>query len=127
MWSKTKQILESRLPKNLKTRVKYNYDVYRNGNSEIQSLSIIVDKKPWFITNPKMFNVQHPTSWGGLDSITTEEAIMKSGYVDNSYGEVMKYIHQFLNDLPIDKALSHKNYFIRLLAILEILGLECDA
>ena len=31
----------------------------------------------------------------------------------------LEYIHQFLNVLPIDEAIAHDNYFIRLLAVLD--------
>ena len=119
MWSKTKQTLENRLPEDLKGRVKYQYDVYRDGSSEIQAMSIRVDGEVWFCTNPKMYNIVYPVSWGGPGSLTLEEAIKKSGYVDNSWGEAMKYVHQFLNVLSIDEAIVSDNYFIRLLAMLD--------
>ena len=42
MWSKTRQVLESRLAEDLKGRVRYQYDVYRNGYNQ-QAMSIMVD------------------------------------------------------------------------------------
>ena len=33
---------------------------------------------------------------------------------------VSEYIHQFLNKLSIDEAIAHGNYFIRLLAVLDV-------
>ena len=119
MWSKTKQVLESRLPEDLKGRVKYHYDVYRYAASECQAMSILVDGNVWFCTNPKMYEVQYPVSWGGPGSLTTEEAIRRSGYVENSWGEAMKYVHQFLNVLSIEEAIASDNYFIRMLALLD--------
>ena len=119
MWSKTKQVLESRLPEDLKGRVKYQYDVYRYAASECQAMSILVDGNVWFCTNPKMYEVQYPVSWGGPGSLTTEEAIRRSGYVENSWGEAMKYVHQFLNVLSIEEAIASDNYFIRMLALLD--------
>ena len=31
----------------------------------------------------------------------------------------MKYVHQFLNVLSIEESLTHENYFIRMLALLD--------
>ena len=57
---------------------------YRDGSSQIQAMSIRVDGEVWFCTNPKMYNIMYPVSWGGPGSLTVEEAIKKSGYVDNT-------------------------------------------
>lgn len=121
MWSKTKQVLESRLPEDLKGRVKYQYNVYRDGSSEIQSFSIIVDGTPWFCTNPKFWDELYNNT---PDEIRYKEGtdldiIKRTGYVDNSYGEAMKYVHDFLNVLSIEDSATNENYFIRLLALLD--------
>lgn len=41
MWSKTRQILESRLAENLKGRVSYHYDVYRTNKDRENRLWIL--------------------------------------------------------------------------------------
>ena len=42
------------------------------------------------------------------------------GLVGNeSRFEAPKYIHKYLNELSIDEAFTHDNYFIRLLAVLD--------
>lgn len=118
MWSKTKQVLESRLPEDLKGRVKYNYDVYRDGSTEIQVFSIIVDGEVWFHTNPKFWDElykPHPNCCTANEM----DVIWRSGYVENCYGSAMKYVHDFLNVLSIEDSATNENYFIRLLALLD--------
>lgn len=121
MWSKTKQTLESRLPEDLKDRVKYVYTVHRNGGTEIQTMSITVDDEVWFHTDPRFWaELYHNTP----DDVrykdgTDLDIIKRTGYVDNSWGAAMKYVHQFLNVLSIDEAIASENYFIRLLALLD--------
>ncbi|MBP5321424.1 MAG: hypothetical protein J6334_10590 [Kiritimatiellae bacterium] len=113
MWSKTRQVLESKLAEDLKGRVRYQYDVYRTQtckdkpgwNTEMHVLSIIVDGKPWFCTNPN--------NWKG------DLAVIRDNGIVGGWGSEMKHIHQFLNVLSIDEAISHENYFIRLLAVLD--------
>ena len=116
MWSKTKQTLESRLPEDLKGRVKYQYDVYRDGSSEIQAMSIRVDGEVWFCTDPRFWRELGKRGWKDNE---TNNVIKETGYVGNSWGEAMKYVHQFLNVLSIDEAIVSDNYFIRLLAMLD--------
>lgn len=108
MWSKTKQTLESRLPEDLKGRVKFLYEVLRVGSHgcEDHVFSIIVDGEPWFRSNPKNWEQD-------LDTIRNQ------GIVSNIYGDAMNYVHQFLNVLSIDESISSDNYFIRLLAMLD--------
>ena len=121
MWSKTKQVLENRLPEDLKGRVKYQYNVHRDGSSQIQSFSIIVDGTPWFCTNPKFFdelynNIPAEVRYKeGTDLVI----IKRTGYVNNSWGEAMKYVHDFLNVLSIEESIESDNYFIRMLAMLD--------
>ena len=116
MWSKTKQILESRLPEDLKGRVEYGYAVYRNGGSECQAMFIIVDGETWFSTDPRFWSKR---CYRGDAETDTNRVIRDTGYVGNSWGEAMKYVHQFLNVLSIDEAISSENYFIRMLALLD--------
>ena len=40
MWSKTRQILESRLAENLKGRVSFHYDVYRTKGCKIKETKL---------------------------------------------------------------------------------------
>ena len=116
MWSKTKQVLESRLPEDLKGRVKYQYDVYRDGSSEIQSMSIRVDGEVWFCTDPRFWTELYKMDYMGRNGL---EVIKNTGYVGNSCGQAMGYVHQFLNVLSIDEAIASENYFIRMLALLD--------
>lgn len=116
MWSKTKQTLESRLPEDLKGRVKYQYDVYRDGSSEIQSMSIRVDGEVWFCTDPRFWTELYKMDYKGRNGL---EVIKNTGYVGNSCGQAMKYVHQFLNVLSIDESIANDNYFIRMLALLD--------
>ena len=121
MWSKTKQVLESRLPEDLKGRVKYVYNVHRNGGTEVQTMSITVDDEVWFHTDPRFWDeLYHNTP----DDVrykdgTYLDIIKNTGYVGNSCGQAMGYVHQFLNVLSIDEAIASENYFIRMLALLD--------
>ena len=121
MWSKTKQVLESRLPEDLKGRVKYIYNVHRNGGTEVQTMSITVDDEVWFHTDPRFWDeLYHNTP----DDVrykdgTDLDIIKRTGYIDNSWGAAMKHVHDFLNVLSIEESLTHENYFIRMLALLD--------
>ena len=116
MWSKTKQTLESRLPEDLKGRVEYGYAVYRYGRTECQVMSIIVDGETWFSTDPRFWSELYKMDYMGRNGL---EVIKNTGYVGNSYGQAMGYVHQFLNVLSIDEAIASDNYFIRMLALLD--------
>ena len=111
MWSKTKQVLESRLSDDLKGRVVYGYSVYRNGGSECQVMSIVVDGETWFW--PELYKTH------SYDKSAEMDVIKRTGYVGNSWGEAMRYVHEFVNILSIDEAIASDNYFIRLLALLD--------
>ena len=121
MWSKTKQVLESRLAESLKGRISYHYDVYRTnkskgkpwwGGTEMHVLSILVDGTPWFCSNP-MFFCEYPGT-------SAAEIIRETGLVACEFGRpATEYIHQYLNVLSIEEAIAHENYFIRLLAVLD--------
>ena len=114
MWSKTRQVLESRLAEDLKGRVGYHWDVYRMDGkcrTECHVMSIFVDGECWFHTNQRFWDVKY----GKRPEPNDNDIIRETGLVET----VSKYIHQFLNVLSIEEAISHENYFIRLLAILD--------
>lgn len=120
MWSKTKQVLESRLAEGLKGRVSYHYDVYRTQKdktnrkwfTEMHVMSIRVDGKVWFCTNPNYYGWWAPQ--------TPEDTIRETGFVGCEWGnDAPKFIHEFLCDLSINEAITNRNYFIRLLALLD--------
>lgn len=47
------------------------------------------------------------------------DVMKRTGYVANEWGEAMRHVHRFLNELSIEESLSNENYFIRLLAVLD--------
>ena len=119
MWSKTRQVLESRLADDLKERVSYQWAVYRRDGkcrTECHVMSVFVDGECWFHTNQRFWRVKYGTRPEPKDN----DIIRETGLVENYWGNtVSNYIHQFLNVLSIDEAFSHENYFIRLLAVLD--------
>ena len=118
MWSKTKQALESRLAEELKDRVKYNYAVFRRDGkcrTTCQVLSILVDGESWFHTNQRFWDEKYKTRPEPEDN----DIIRETGLVENYWGGVMEFVHQYLNVLSIEESISHENYFIRLLAVLD--------
>ena len=119
MWSKTRQVLENRLADGLKGMVRYHWDVYRMDGkcrTECHVMSIFVDGECWFHTNQRFWDVKYGTRPEPKDN----DIIRETGLVENYWGNtVSEYIHQFLNVLSIDEAISHENYFIRLLAVLD--------
>ena len=119
MWSKTRQVLESRLADGLKGRVCYHWDVYRMDGkcrTECHVLSIFVDGTCWFHTDQRFWDVK----CGVRPEPRDNDIIREFGLVENYWGDtVSEYIHQFLNVLSIDEAIAHDNYFIRLLAVLD--------
>ena len=106
MWSKTKQVLESRLPDGLKGRVSYRWNVYRrDGNcpTECHVMSIFVDGECWFHTNQRFWDVKYGSNPEPKDN----DIIRETGLVENYWGDtVSEYIHQFLNVLSIEEALA---------------------
>ena len=119
MWSKTRQILESRLANDLKGRVCYHWDVYRRDGkcrTKCHVLSIFVDGTCWFHTDQRFWDVKY----GARPEPRDNDIIREFGLVENYWGDtVSEYIHQFLNMLSIDEAIAHDNYFIRLLAVID--------
>lgn len=123
MWSKTRQILESRLAENLKGRVSYHYDVYHTNKDKVKKwwwmemhvFSIIVDGKAWFCSNPEYFSLMYQ------ERKKEDEIIRETGFIPTNYagGFLNTYIHEFLNVLSIEEAINNGNYFIRLLAVLD--------
>ena len=125
MWSKTRQVLESRLADDLKGRVCYHYDVYRGKKhpvkrdwySEAHVISILVDGTPWFCTNQGFWIEKYKCYKPEPKDIDIIRETGKVPCEDGMYA--LEYIHQFLNVLSIDEAIAHDNYFIRLLAVLD--------
>ena len=118
MWSKTRQVLQSRLAESLKGRVKYNYAVFRRDGkfpTECDVLFVLVDGEPWFHTNQHFWIEKYKTRPEPEDN----DIIRETGLVENYWGDAMEYVHQYLNVLSIEEAIAHENYFIRLLAILD--------
>ena len=124
MWSKTRQVLESRLAENLKGRVRFQYDVYRTKKCKAKPwwwttshvLSILVDGTPWFCTNPLFWEEKYRS----LPHPGDEDIIRETGFVPCEWRpSATSLIHQYLNVLSIEEAISHGNYFIRLLAVLD--------
>ena len=123
MWSKTRQILKSKLADSLKDRVDYHYDVYHtkinkkkpDWHIEMDVLSIIVDGKALFCTNPNIYDYLYRRS----NKKTEEELIRETGMVGCEDGlGAPQFIGKFLS-MSIDEAFTHDNYFIRLLAVLD--------
>ena len=129
MWSKTRQVLKSRLAENLKGCVSYHYDVYRTKGckekrdwwTEMHVLSIIVDGEAWFCTNPQFYRQYLRDGVCRFGEKSDNDIIRETGLVAGGFWEtrVMGYIHEYLNELSIDQAVTHDNYFIRLLAVLD--------
>ena len=125
MWSKTRQVLESRLADDLKGRVCYHYDVYRGKKhpvkrdwySETHVISILVDGSPWFCTNQGFWIEKYKCDKPEPKDIDIIRETGKVPCEDGMYA--LEYIHQFLNVLSINEAIAHDNYFIRLLAVLD--------
>ena len=124
MWTKTRQILESRLADSLKKRVHYTYDVYRTKGckqkphwfTETLVFTILVDKKPWFCSNPRFYFDEVRK---GQTIEDDNDVIKQTGFVPNDTSEITYHIHNFLNVLSIDESFENDNYFIRLLALLD--------
>ena len=135
MWSKTRQILKSKLADSLKDRVDYHYDVYQTDKcrkikahwrwrcSEMHVFSIIVDGEAWLCTNPNFYYEQRSRMHYDAEEWerATNDAIRETGLIYGGFWETYAtdYIHPYLNELSIDEAFTHDNYFIRLLAVLD--------
>lgn len=131
MWSKTRQVLESRLCLELTGRVQFHYDVYRTNRdrenrlwfTEMNVFSILVDGEAWFSTNPQYYIELYRSDMShACPQVDKNEVIRKFGYVpasDVSSDSVMFYVHRFLNELSFEESLNNENYFIRLLALLD--------
>jgi len=127
MWSKTRQILKSRLADSLKGRVDYHYDVYRtiinkekpDWHMEMHVFSIIVDGEAWLCTNPEAYALKSRKGFSNKNA--EDEVVRETGLIGGGWWwtEATKYIHPYLNELSINEALTHDNYFIRLLAVLD--------
>ena len=125
MWSKTKWALEQRLADSLKNRVSFSFSVKRTFYSELHVMYIHVDGDVWFASNPNAFKEREKLAKEIGDSETAQiEMVRDTGFVgvgklEYSEYDITNYIHQYLNELSIDEAFTHDNYFIRLLALLD--------
>ena len=125
MWSKTKWALEQRLADSLKNRVSFSFSVKRTFYSELHVMYIHVDGDVWFASSPNAFEEREKrTKVIGNSDTAQIEVVRDTGFVGvgkREYPEyaVTNYIHQYLNVLSADDSLTHDNYFIRLLALLD--------
>ena len=125
MWSKTRWALEQRLAESLKKRVSYSFAVKRTFYSELHTMYIHVGGEVWFATNPKSYDEREKRVKEIGNSDTAQiEVVRNTGLVGVGKREYPEYavtdcIHQYLNELSIDEAFTHDNYFIRLLALLD--------
>jgi len=91
MWSKTRQVLESRLADGLKGRVSYHWDVYRRDGkcpTECHVMSIFVDGECWFHTNQRFWDVKYGTRPEPKDN----DIIRETGNIDNEPEWFRKWI-----------------------------------
>ena len=127
MWSKTRQVLESRLADGLKGRVSYHWDVYRRDGkcpTECHVMSIFVDGECWFHTNQRFWDVKYGTRPEPKDN----DIIRETGLVENYWGNtVSEYIHQFLNVLSIDEAISMSTNIEMFESVLRMKGYRIKA
>lgn len=125
MWSKTKWALEQRLADSLKSRVSFSFSVKRTFYSELHVMYIHVDGDVWFASNPNAFKEREKRAKEIGDSETAQIKMVRDtgfvgvGKLEYSEYDITNYIHQYLNELSIDEAFTHDNYFIRLLALLD--------
>lgn len=133
MWSKTRRALTDRLADNLKKRVSYSFAEYLTNYHELPVFFIRVDKKTWFISDLNFYNIAWSTQnklmkalppemsynekYALTERIASEITIRNTGFAD--IDTIMKYIHEYLNELSIDECLSGENCFHYLLAILD--------
>ena len=139
MWSKTRKGLLERLAPALRRRVDYCYEVYTHRNtkrerskgfwprSEASVFEIRVDGETKFATTPEFWSEDYRHFFLKDDSgdsrenglkIVNETGFLRTGDGGDD-GEVMAYVHEYLNVLPFDEALRSGNGFIRLLAFLD--------
>ena len=139
MWSKTRQALLERLAPSLEGRVDYHYVVHdrrKHGKGRSRNtmdvFEIRVDGATRFATNPQFYDEFWPKEQkiSPTDPRRNEalrklcdDVIRETGHVYAGYGAetvgVMLFVHEYLNELPLDGALNSENCFIRLLAFLD--------
>ena len=139
MWNKTRKGLLERLAPALRRRVDYCYEVYTHRNtkrergkgfwprSEASVFEIRVDGETKFATTPEFWSEDCRRFFLKDDSgdsrenglkIVNETGFLRTGDGGDD-GEVMAYVHEYLNVLSFDEALRSGNGFIRLLAFLD--------
>lgn len=139
MWSKTKQVMESRLADCLKGHVSFQMEKYRTADYQniMEAFYIRVDKETWFATNIKavieteqiifekikLIQQENPKLgyWEiRTDELTTQaeyEMIRQTGWQD--IYKIGKEIHQYLSVYSIEECLNSEDYILRLFAVLD--------
>lgn len=133
MWSKTRQVLKEKLANSLKDRIDFHYDFYRIKNPVYLDLngyrvfSILVDGKMEFRTTCKCYEncwkkVQQENRYH-ISQEDMEREIRENGNVGadpdaDGDGNVHGYLHEYMQ-MNIDDAFNSKNYFIKMLALLD--------
>ena len=134
MWSKTRQALLERLAPSLEGRVDYHYVVHdrrKHGKGRSRGtmdvFEIRVDGATRFATNPRFYTEFYGKPWNERENREAErklrdEIIRETGFVvagSSGDTDVMRFVHEYLNELTLDGALKSENRFIRLLAFLD--------
>jgi len=134
MWSQTKKALMERMADNLKSRVRYNFQVFttKNYHSKMSIFCIYVDDDLCFATNPMYYskceefldenaneNLSPHEYWKVRDNAWHDalEYASKCGLMDVDH--MMRHIHEYLNEYSVKECLDSENYALRMLAVLD--------
>ena len=136
MWTKTRKALMERTADCLKTRVRYNFEVYTTTKlchwTEMPVFYLYVDNKLWFASNLQYFHAEQHYINENVDCSLPRDEYWKTysqascAAVDyaSSLGlmdvdQMMGLIHKYLNVFSIAECLHRSNYILRMLAVLD--------
>lgn len=136
MWTKTRKALMERTADCLKTRVRYNFEVYTTTKlchwREMPVFYLYVDNELWFASNPHYFCAEHHYINENVDRSLPRDEYWKTysqsscaavdyasslGFMD--VDQMMGLIHKYFNVFSIAECLHSSNYILRMLAVLD--------
>lgn len=126
MWSKTRQILLSKLATSLQGRVNFIKEAYTTKKFKYWSTKYIfrvtVDGKTWFAADMSYHSGLVPTRFLERELLSNRLFARKNpnwSFNDDCLWSIEEAIHEYLNVLPIEKCLDYGKEFYNILAVLD--------
>lgn len=126
MWSKTRQVLQSKLAPSLRGRINFIKEAFTTKKLKYWSTTnifrVTVDGKTWFASYVYYYGSLTPPRFLQRELLSNKLFARKNpkwSFEDDCLGSIEYAIHEYLNVLSFEQCLDYKNEFYNILSVLD--------